>query len=108
VSPFAWPLELLKNIHGETTMGWTAFVAEMKDGTMYSYGTSYNFEFFDLPQGYSQSDIIKIHSGMIYSKDRGMEKFAMNLLKETQVLKDKPFFACYLNEIRRPDANTKT
>jgi hypothetical protein len=39
ISPFAWPLELLKTIHGETTMGWTAFVTEMKDGTMYSYGT---------------------------------------------------------------------
>src|ERR1700681_3954295 len=31
ISPFAWPLSTLKKIHGETTMGWTAFVAEMSD-----------------------------------------------------------------------------
>src|SRR5229473_3064860 len=53
ISPFAWPLGLLKTIHGETTMGWTAFVAEMNDGTMHSYGTQFHYEFFELPQAYS-------------------------------------------------------
>lgn len=51
-SPFAWPLSTLRKIHGETTMGWTAFVVEMNDGRRFSYGTSFEFEFFDLPQGY--------------------------------------------------------
>jgi hypothetical protein len=27
-SPFAWPLNILQMIHGETSMGWTAFVVE--------------------------------------------------------------------------------
>jgi hypothetical protein len=99
VSTFAWPIELLRKIHGETTMGWTAFVAEMKDGTMHSYGTPFNFEFFDLPQGYLHSDIAKIHSGMVHSNARGLEKFSMNALKEIQPSREKPFFTCYLKEL---------
>ena len=99
ISPFAWPLEILRNIHGETTMGWTAFVAEMKDGTLYSYGTQFNFEFFDLPSGYLHSDIAKIHSGMIYSKPRGIENFSMPAAKEIQPLREKPFFTCYLKDL---------
>ncbi len=45
-SPFAWPLTVLKQIHGETVMSWTAFAVEMKDGTMYSYGTTFSSEVF--------------------------------------------------------------
>jgi hypothetical protein len=100
ISPFAWPLDLLKTIHGETTMGWTAFVAEMKDGKMYSYGTDFRMEFFDLPQGYSHGDILRIHSGMLYSLARGPEKFSLDAMKETQPLREKPFFTCYLKELQ--------
>lgn len=99
VSPFAWPLELLKTIHGETTMGWTAFVAEMRDGTMHSYGTSLSFEFFDLPVGYSHSDIVRIHSGMAYSKASGLVAFSMKSVQETRPLREKPFFTCYLQTL---------
>lgn len=67
LSPFAWPLADHKQIHGETVMSWTAFVVEMKDGTLYSFGTTFCFEFFDLPHGYSYTDIARVHSGMIYS-----------------------------------------
>jgi hypothetical protein len=42
MSPYAWPVELLNTIHGETTMGWTAFVAEMTDATMHPYGTQFS------------------------------------------------------------------
>lgn len=99
VSPFAWPLDLLKQIHGETTMGWTAFVAEMRDGSMHSYGTAFNFEFFDLPQKYSLSDIAKIHSGMVYSKGRGLEAYSLAASKEAQTWREKPFFTCYLKAL---------
>ena len=80
-------------------MGWTAFVAEMKDGTMYSYGTEFRVEFFDLPQGYSHREILRIHSGMVYSRARGLENFSLNAVKETQPLREKPFFTCYLGEL---------
>jgi hypothetical protein len=51
VSPFAWPLRILRTIKGETTMAWTAFVAEMNDKKRFSFGTSFSREFFDLPDG---------------------------------------------------------
>src|SRR5580692_7753214 len=43
VSRFAWPLSTLKNIQGETMMGWTAFVVEMGDGKRFSFGSSFRF-----------------------------------------------------------------
>jgi hypothetical protein len=95
ISPFAWPLKLLKTIHGETIMGWTAFVAEMKDGTMYSYGTSFNIEFFDLPVGYSHAEIARVHSGMAYSKTSGLVAFSIESVQQTHPLREKPFFTCY-------------
>jgi len=98
-SPFAWPSAILQMIHGETTMGWTAFVAEMRDGTMHSYGTSFSFEFFDLPEGYSYGDIVKIHSGVVYSRSSGLQKFSLDLLKQNPPLREKPFFTCYLPEL---------
>ncbi|HEY6903861.1 MAG TPA: hypothetical protein VI216_06105 [Candidatus Acidoferrales bacterium] len=99
LSPFAWPAELMRSIHGETTMGWTAFVVEMKDGTRHSYGTSFNFEFFELPPGYSHSDIVKIRSGVLYSSARGVEAFSIEGLRQTKPYTDKPFFTCYLTAL---------
>jgi len=61
-SRFAPPLALLKQIHGETTMAWTGWVFEMNDGRMFPYGSSFSMEFFQLPDGYSFSDIAKVHN----------------------------------------------
>ncbi len=72
-SPFAWPEDLLRQIHGETTMGWTAFTAVMRDGKTFGFGTPFNIEFFDHPDGYSYTDIREIHSGMIIDPE-GREK----------------------------------
>jgi hypothetical protein len=99
LSPFAWPIELMQTIHGETTMGWTAFVVEMKDGTMHSYGTDFRMEFFDLPRGYAHSDILRIHSGMSYTESRGLEKFSLSAMTESKPLREKPYFTCYLKEL---------
>ena len=98
-SPFAWPLALLKQIHGETVMSWTAFVVEMKDGKMYSFGTTFCVEFFDLPNGYSYADIARIHSGMVYSQEQGLRDFSIDSLKDVQVYREKPFFTCYLEQL---------
>jgi len=99
LSPFAWPIQILSTIHGETIMSWTAFVAEMKDGTKYSYGTSFSVEFFDLPHGYSHADIAKIHSGMVYSQELGLRDFSMELQTQIDAYREKPFFTCYLKEL---------
>src|SRR5262245_50976425 len=98
-SPFAWPLATLKQIHGETVMSWTAFVVEMSDSTMHSYGTTFCFEFFDLPKGYSYADIARIHSGKVYSQERGLEDFSIDSMKDIQPYREKPFFTCYLQEL---------
>jgi hypothetical protein len=82
VSPFAWPLDILRQIHGETRMGWTAFVVEMRDGTMHSYGTPFNFQFFEFPANYSHANIAKIHSGMTHSPTRGLEPYSLSASKE--------------------------
>ena len=96
-SPFAWPVDILRTIHGETTMGWTAFVAEMKDGSMHSYGTTYCFEFFELPQGYGCQEIVRIHSGMVYSTDGGLQPFSYQAQAGIRPLREIPFFTCYID-----------
>jgi len=94
-SPFAWPMSILSKIHGETTMGWTAFVVEMLDGTLHSYGKGFHWEFFELPNGYSHTDIARIHSGMVYSKKRGLHEFSMESFSEITPYREKPFFTCF-------------
>jgi len=98
-SPFAWPLATLNTIHGETTMGWTAFVVEMQDGTLHSFGTSFSFEFFDLPQGYTCANIAQIHSGMVYSQAGGMAPFSLDTGHDIATYREKPYFTCYLPEL---------
>lgn len=98
-SPFAWPISTLGQIKGETVMGWTAFVVEMKDGSMHSYGTSFSFEFFDLPDGYSYSNIERIHSGMLYSEEHGLAPFSAKSGEPCRLYREKPFFTCYLDPL---------
>lgn len=98
-SPFAWPKTMLKQIHGETTMGWTAFVAVMNDGRRFSYGTQFHFEFFDVPDGYRFSDVKEIQSGMIYLESDGVKPFSFERQGLAKCLREKPFFSCYLGEI---------
>jgi hypothetical protein len=59
-SRFAIPLPLMRQIHGETTMGWTAWVFRMRDGRRFSYGTSFHREFFHLPDGYEFTDVEEV------------------------------------------------
>ncbi len=85
-SPFAIPLARLREVRGETSMGWTAFTAIMKDGKGFHFGTTYLMEFFDLPEGYSGADIQKI-----IPAPRGESPQLEGRLLA------KPFFTCYVN-----------
>jgi hypothetical protein len=93
VSPYAWPEEILQQIHGETTMGWTSFTAKMKDENVFAFGTPFNFEFFDLPQNYSHKDIVEIHSGMIVDEKGQEATFTHDWSR--QCYRDRPFIHCY-------------
>jgi|SRR5579883_1071133 len=59
-SRFAIPLSILNQIRGETTMGWTGWVFRMRNGALFSYGSSFSMEFFQLPEGYEFSDVAEV------------------------------------------------
>ena len=59
-SRFAFPLEIQRKITGETSMSWTAFVARFKDGRHLGFGTTWNWEFFDLTEDFNADDIVEI------------------------------------------------
>ena len=84
LSSNAIPLQALSQIGGETSMSWTEFYAEMSDGAEFRFGTSFLTEFFDMPDGYSATDISKITPAV-----RGQ------LPRIERIYREKPFFTCY-------------
>lgn len=103
-SEFAPPLSLLKQIHGETTMSWTGWVFEMKDGSLFSYGSSYTMEFFDLPQGYVFEDVAKVHNHSYLTKDGALAGLQRGGRLPTEYIREKLFrerifFTCYIDGI---------
>lgn len=91
ISPFAIPLSKLKNIRGESSMGWTEFLVEMNDGRRFAYGTTFSIEFFELPDGYKVDDIKSIHG--VSDLEERPRNATLNYYRE------KPFFTCYLDGI---------
>jgi hypothetical protein len=103
-SKYAPPLGLLRQIHGETSMGWTGWVFEMKDGKLFQYGSSFRMEFLSLPDGYSFDDVTKVHnhsflsqSGTLTSLERGRVPPAG--YDRTNVFRERIFFECYIEGI---------
>lgn len=103
-SKFAPPVALGRQIRGETTMGWTGWVFEMKDGRMFAYGSSYHMEFLDLPEGYGFGDVAKVHNHSFLSAGGAL----MNLVQggalparypAEGLLKARVFFTCYIDGI---------
>jgi hypothetical protein len=86
ISPHAIPLARLREINGETTMGWTEFTAIMSDGRPFLFGTRFLTEFFDMPQGYSAQNISRIIPA-VEGKPSG----------EQPIYREKPFFTCYID-----------
>jgi hypothetical protein len=86
MSKFSIPLQRLREIRGETSMGWTEFYATMSDGVEFRFGTTFFEEFFEMPPGYSSTDIRKIVPAIRSEKPR----------YET-VYREKPFFTCYID-----------
>jgi hypothetical protein len=103
-SPFAIPLALLHQIHGETTMAWTGWVFEMSDGNMFSYGSSFSMEFFQLPDGYSFSDVIKVHNHSYVGKNGELLPlqqggFLPDDYKDIFLLRERVYFTCAIESI---------
>lgn len=102
-SDFAFPEQTLKLIRGETKMGWTGFVAKMKDGKQFSFGTSFLFDFFDMPKGYSPNDIIEIINHSYLDKNGNLKSYHVpEVYKEfdkSLVYRERPYFECYLDDL---------
>jgi hypothetical protein len=85
LSRFAIPLARAREIGGETSMSWTEFYATMQDGREFRFGTTFLTEFFDMPDGYSASDIERIVPAV-----RGEQP------RVERIYREKPFFTCYV------------
>jgi len=101
-SQFAFPAYVLNQIVGETTMSWTGFVAKMKDGKLFGFGTEFRFEFFDMPENYSVQDIEEIinHSYILKSGElcllqEGCRSFPDNY-EDAVIYRERTFFNCYI------------
>lgn len=103
-SRFAIPLGLLKRIHGETFMSWTGWVFRMRDGQLFSYGTSFLMEFFQLPDGYDFSDVVEVinHSFVDAEGNVGKLREGGSPPEDYEidgVLRERPFFICAVDGI---------
>lgn len=104
-SRFAIPVAVLKQVKGETTMGWTGFVLKMKDGRCFSYGTQFSNEFFDIPEGYTGSDIIEVINHSYISKAGELKNHSVPFFdypddyERDKIFRECPFFECYIDSL---------
>ena len=101
-SKYAIPHDLRQQIHGETFMSWTGWVFEMTDGNLFPYGSSFSFEFFDLPEGYCFDDVATVHnhsyvgeSGELKSLSRGAPP--SDGYNVSKVFRERVYFSCAID-----------
>lgn len=109
-SRFAVPQSLMRKIHGETTMSWTGWVFRMRDDRHFSYGSSFEMQFLDLPDGYDFADVVEVINHA-YVDDGGQVRPLQRatLLPDDYhrdaVLGPRVSFTCYVSGIE--DAQTE-
>ena len=79
-SPYALPLARLREVRGETRMGWTEFAGVMRDGNEFGFGTAYSMDFFHMPEGYRGEDVVEIISHK----------------RVDPLYRERPFFTCWV------------
>jgi hypothetical protein len=100
-SRYAIPLALLKQIDGETSMGWTGFVLEMRDGKLLQFGTTFLVEFFSLPDAYAFEDAVAVHSHSYVSVSGDLRSLKQDMSEQpadyapSQVNRERPYFVCF-------------
>ena len=104
-SRFAFTLDVQKQINGETSMSWTAFVTKFKDGRHLSFGTTWNWEFFDLPDDFKAEDIVEIinHSYLLKTGEILGHRSSFDRVKRQdemeKIYRDRQFFECYVDNL---------
>ena len=103
ISPFAFPTKILNQIQGETTMGWTGFCVKMSDGKIFGYGSSFLFDFFQMPNGYKGSDIKEIINHSYLSISGELKSHEVPFFDppydydRNTIYRERQFFDCYIN-----------
>ena len=101
-SRYAIPLSLLSQIHGETTMGWTGWVFKMTDGKLFSYGSTFSFEFFQLPEGYEFADVVEVINHSFVDKSGAVRSLKQDGMKDysiESILRERVYFSCAVDGI---------
>lgn len=104
-SPYAFPNQILKQIKGETTMAWTGFVVKMRDDKCFGFGTSFLFQFFQMPDGYLPKDIKEIINHSYISKTGEVKSHKVPFMKrpddydENALHRERLFFECYIDNL---------
>lgn len=103
ISKYAFPINTIKQIKGETKMGWTGFVGRMNDNTFHAFGTDWHVAFFDMPAGYHANDIVEIINHSYIGKDGELKSYntpdVYTLFSKDMVFHSKPFFECFVDNI---------
>jgi hypothetical protein len=100
-SRYAIPLTLLRKIEGETTMAWTGFVLEMRDGKLLPFGTTFLAEFFDIPEAYSFADVVAVHNHSYVSPTGELRALTQGMSAQpadyepARVNRERPYFVCF-------------
>lgn len=101
-SRFAIPRSILCQVQGETSMGWTGFVLEMRDGTLLPFGTTFLTEFFSLPDVYSFDDAVAVHNHAFVSPLGDLRTLARDSgmpadYDVSSVNRERPYFVCHFD-----------
>jgi hypothetical protein len=98
-SKYAIPISLMRQIDGETAMAWTCWVFRMKDGRLFSYGTSFSMEFFQLPAGYEFSDVEEVINHSYIDPNGVLKEIEQSAwlpddYNPGPMLRERPYFEC--------------
>jgi len=100
MSKYAFPLSILRQIKGETGMGWTGFVAKMKDDRYVGFVTYSHTEFFFMPESYSVEDIVEIINHSYVTKTGELHSFSqLEDYGKVVIHRECPFFVCYMDDL---------
>lgn len=103
LSKHAFPISILNQIKGESKMGWTGFVAKMRDGNQFGFGTDFHFDFFDMPEGYEPGDIVEIINHSYIAKNGELKSYHSpdfyEIFSYDMVFHSKPFFECFVEHL---------
>jgi len=100
MSKCAFPLSVLRQIKGETRMGWTGFAAKMKDDRYIGFGTGFHTEFFQMPDNYSVEDIAEIINHSYVTMTGELRSLAQLDDNDNAVIyRECPFFECYMDDL---------